>query len=375
MKMSIYKKIILNINKNNLFFFIYIPVTAVFFVWGLLLILYPETAAEGISEGINLCVETVVPSLFPFLLFSSVLSESGVLDKLIRICDKIADMMFKLPGTAVPIIFMSMIGGYPVGAFLIKRAFEKKELTASQGRRMLVFCVNPGPAFAVSAVGSMLIGSQKAGLIIYASTVISSLLLGVLTRFVSSEESISPSAGIENPERKDIYTVISESVNSGTRAIVNICMWIIVFSCLNGLIEKLPLNQSFVQFFYSFSEVTNGVITVLKSFPVPLASGVISFSGFCVHLQILPCIASLKMKYKHFLTARIIAASLSTMLSYLLFKTFPISINTVSLGEKPTDISLGSSVPVCVCLLIMCGLFIIGDNYIFKNKTARRADN
>ncbi len=373
MKMNFYRKISVDISKNNLFYFVYIPVISLFFIWGFMLVYYPEIAAKGVVQGIELCLDTVIPSLFPFMFFSSVLSESGILNIFARFCDKITRVLFALPGASFPIIIMSMIGGYPVGAFLIKKAFEKGELTASQGRRMLLFCVNPGPAFTISTVGSMMLGSKKTGIIIYISTVLTSLVLGILARFAATED-ISKS-DLKGFEQNNIHSIISSAAGSSLNAIVNICIWIVVFSCLNGLAECLPLNQSFFMFFKSFSEVTNGVITAIDNYPLPFISGIVAFAGICVHLQLLPCIISLKLKYKYFLTMRIVAASISTVISYFLYKVFPVSISTVSLGAKPADISLGASVPVCACLMLMSGLFIIGDNYTVKRKRVTETDN
>lgn len=370
--MNFFRKISVGISKNNLFYFLFIPVISLFFIWGFMLVYYPEIAARGVAKGIALCLDTVIPSLFPFMFFSSVLSESGILYGLARHCDKITRVLFSLPGAALPIIIMSMVGGYPVGAFLIKKAFEDGTLTASQGKRMLLFCVNPGPGFAISTVGSMILGSKKAGIIIYVSTVLTSLLIGILTRFTASDD-----IRVNKTELKQagIPDAISSSVGSSMNAIVNICIWIVIFSSLNSLAEHMPLNQSFFIFFKSFSEVTNGVITAVDNYPLPFISGIVAFAGICVHLQLLPCIVSLKLKYKYFLTMRIVAASISTVISYFLYKAFPVSIGTVSLGVKPTDISLGASVPVCACLMLMSGLFIIGDNYILKRKRVTETYN
>lgn len=360
------------INKNSFTNLLHIPSFIVLFLCGYLLIAYPEASAEGVSDGIRLCVENIVPSLFPFLLFSSVLLGAGALNFLIKATDRLMRFIFAFPGDTLPIIAMSLIGGFPVGAFLIKSAFERGVLTEAQGRRMLLFCVNAGPAFTVSTVGSMLLGSKKAGIIIYLSTSAASLLLGVFSRFASLNEKQSKTVQSVNIDKKQsLYAVITESVSSSAQAMLNICVWIVVFSCLYSLIELLPLNESFVLFFKCFSEVTNGVVTVLNKYPLPVVSGIISFGGFCVHLQLMPCLSALKMKYKHFVTARIVSASFSIAISYLLFQLFPVSISTVSLGDKPQAASLGASIPVCACLLILSGLLIIGDNYIFTRKTSK----
>lgn len=373
--MDAYKNTAFKTGNKKFICMLYISLAFLLFVWGFTLLCYPETAAEGVSSGIKLCLETVIPSLFPFMLFSSVLSDSGLLMKLAKFSSGFSRMAFALPGVAVPIMLLSAVGGYPVGAFLIRKAVLNGGLSASQGRRMLLFCVNPGPAFAVSAIGGMLIGSKAAGVVIYASTVVSSLLIGILTRFIARDKAVTEAESNICSVTTDTYSVISEAVNSGTRSIFNICVWIVIFSSLNALADILPFNQSFLIFFKSFSEVTNGVIVALENYPLPLISGVVAFAGICVHLQILPCLTALKLKYKFFLISRIIAAAASTAISYVLYEFYPISRDTVSVGSKPVSAAVESSLPVCVCLLFMCGLFIIGDNYILSKKREIHTDN
>ena len=152
---------------------------------------------------------------------------------------------------------------------------------------------------------------------------------------------------------------------------LNICAWIIVFSCINGLSEGLLKNDTFLLFFKMISEVTNGAITACENFSLPIISAVISFAGFCVHFQIMPCIVKLRMKYKYFLAVRALSAALSCALTFLLMRLFPQYSAVVALGEKPQLTSFNVSFPVCVWLMFMCGLFIIGDNYILEKKTGK----
>ena len=42
----------------------------------LILIMDTKTAVSAVIEGLNLCLETLIPSLFPFIFLSSILSPS-----------------------------------------------------------------------------------------------------------------------------------------------------------------------------------------------------------------------------------------------------------------------------------------------------------
>lgn len=362
------ENIIKKLKENKAFYLNFVPAMSVLFLSASLLLIYPEFSSQGVKNGLSVCLDTVIPSLFPFLLVTTAAYDTGAFNGLSAKAEKITSFLFSLPGIAFPIILMSLLGGFPVGASLIEKAFEKGELTVNQARRMLMFCVNPGPAFTVTAIGVCVLGSKQAGAIIYFSVTLSSLIIGILSRFLSSEE---PVINI-NKKTESLCcnaSVLTASVSSVTTKMLNICSWIIIFSCINCLSENLVKNDDFLLYFKMLSEVTNGAITACEHFSLPIISAVISFAGFCVHFQIMPCIVKLRMKYKYFLAVRAFSAALTCAITFLLINIFPQHRAVISLGEKPQTTSFNVSFPVCVWLMFMCGLFIIGDNYILSKKT------
>lgn len=368
--MTLKDNILKKFRTNKMFFLVFLPATVFFFAVGFMLLAYPQAAGDGVKEGIAVCLDTVIPSLFPFLLVTSVSYDVGIFDFLSRKADKITSFLFALPGAAFPIILMSLLGGFPVGAILSEKAFEKGQLSGVQAKRLLMFCVNPGPAFAVSAVGYSILGSKEAGLIIYLSIAVSSVLTGVLVRFFDSDDRLVLPEKRET-RKADLPHILSDSVTNCVRNMLNICVWVVIFSCLGKLAEILPLSEGALVFFKMTSEVTNGVITASKYFMLPVITAVISFAGFCVHFQLMPYLVKLKLKYKYFLSVRILSAALSCCLSFLFLKLFPQYCDVVSLGTKPVSAKFEGSFPVCVWLMLMCGLFIIGDNYVLKRKSKK----
>ena len=111
----------------------------------LLIILDTKTAIQGAQEGINLCLYTVIPSLFPFFILSGFINQklwgtsSSFLNTLGKIC--------KIPKGAESILLLGFTGGYPVGAQLISQSYKNYGLTRKNAKRMLGFCNNAGPSF------------------------------------------------------------------------------------------------------------------------------------------------------------------------------------------------------------------------------------
>lgn len=376
-RMNIFNVIKERIKTNSIFYFVYTPCVTFIILMGFLLLCYPEAATEGVKKGISVCINTLIPTLFPFMLLSQFAVGIKMFNTNSKILSRIFYMLFRLPPSTLPIIVFSFIGGFPLGALLIKSAYEKGEISLSQGQRMLLFCVIPGPSFAVTTVGYALYGSEKIGMIVYASSVLASLIIGFLSRFLCEDEEVCESKQFTTMKVR-YSTALGESVNLSVKGIVNICVWVVVFSCVGELVRMFVISPKMSDFILMISEVTNGVYRAAYSYSLPIVCAVIGFSGFCLHIQVIPSIIRLKLRYRYFLVARIIAAAFNCIICYLLMDFFKSDVAAVAVGVRAETVSVASSVPMCMCLMIFCGLFVAGEDfykaYSEKNKEGYRTN-
>lgn len=109
------------------------------------LILDGKTATAAASEGLKLCINSVIPSLFPlFFLINIILSySSGSVYKILRP----AAAAFRMPKGSEPLMIPCFLGGYPCGAKAIHSAWQSGQLQKKEAERLLAFCNNAGPAF------------------------------------------------------------------------------------------------------------------------------------------------------------------------------------------------------------------------------------
>lgn len=353
--------------RNNLFVFEYIVFIFVVFTAAFCALKFPETASKGVYDGMMLCLKNVVPSLFPFMIVSSVIAQSGLTYKLSGVLSPLMNAVFRQPGAAFSVIVLSQIGGFPVGASLIKQLYEKGELTEEQGQRLMVFCINPGPAFVMSYIGSSLLNSLQAGVIIYISVVASSLILGFFTRFFAD---FTPT---EKQIKKDGFASPSEifvrSVKSASKTMLSVCSWVVVFSCIEQLLLLLKLSQGEQLFLSILLEVTNGCKNAVGLLPLPAIAGAIGWCGVCIHFQVMDTIIKVRLKLKYFLATRVLNAAIAMLISHILFKIFPVSVAVSALRKAELE-PTSSGLMISVCLIIMCLLVIIGDNttIILKRK-------
>lgn len=315
----------------------------------------PSAAIKGVSNGLTLCSTAVIPSLFPFIFLSDFFIRSGLCEIVGGYISPVMNFLFRLPGSAGCAVLMSLIGGYPVGARMISQLIDDGSITPLQGRRMLVFCVNAGPAFVVGTVGTVMLSSTRAGIILYTSLVIASLLMGFFMRFFSEKTKCKRCVG----EKSFSAGVVSQSVLGATDSMLMLCAWILLFSCANALVRCLPLSEKALLWVSIITEVTGGCVQSTGAFPLCVTALVLGWSGLSVHCQLSPYIKQTGLRYSHFCLSRLVHGGVSTMIAQLLFMAFPCEVSVFSTFSEVTPSMFSVSVPAAVAMLILSAFLII----------------
>ncbi len=319
-----------------------------------MLVIKSENALQGARQGIEICIMTVIPSLLPIMAVTSYIAQSDAMSFPSKLLEKLTRFLFSLPSRSGVIFLLSMTGGYPVGPRLISESIKNGTLTKNQGKRMLLFCVNPGPAFVVNAVGLCMLKSKKAGLIILLSLYGASFLTGLISKlFENSSEQIE----MHNQSYKK--SSLSDSASKSVSAVLNICGWVIFFSSLMSIINGLPLPSNSRSLFSMLIEVTLGCGECAKNFPLYLISFVLGWSGLAVHCQLMPYISSSGLKYMHFLVGRVFNATVSMGIAYVLFKIFPCEVSVFSNAGEIVPHAVSVSVPATAGMLFLSALVIL----------------
>lgn len=326
---------------------------AVFLV--VFIILRAGEAAQGIRASLSVCAMTIIPSMLPMLVITSYISFSGMLEKTERYFEKISRFLFRLPGKSLVIFIMSMTGGFPVGLKMTADALERGELSRNQAQRMSVFCIGGGPAFIINTVGFFMAGSQKAGIIILVSNIISSLITGIASRAFDSGDNLSEF----NASQKNIKNPLINSVESAIKTIINICGWIIIFNAFESAVLSFEMPQKAEIWLKMLAEVTTGCAAAVKTYPLPLTAFVTGFCGLCVHCQVLPFLNKTGLPYRIFISVRSLNAAMAAAISHFLFSLFHCEISVFSFSGSITPVAWSVSFPASAAFLMTLSIIIL----------------
>ena len=133
----------------------------------LALVLWPGEAMGAMRDGLKLCGNVIVPSLFPFFVLSSLVVELGMSRYLGRLFQPVMAPLFRVNGACASALALGFVGGYPVGARTAISLYQNGQCSKTEAERLLAFCNNSGPAFIFGVVGAGVFGSGALGLLLY----------------------------------------------------------------------------------------------------------------------------------------------------------------------------------------------------------------
>ena len=264
-----------------------------------LAIAFSKSLAQGCLYGIQICLNSLIPSLFFFMALSSFLMQSGIGDKMFYPLCYPLSKMFRIEKKFVPIFCFSLLGGYPIGPKLIADAISKKEMSPKTGARMLAFCVNCGPAFLISAVSVPIFHNYGIGMIVYLSQILSAFCIGCL---LGRKKTESPFSKVLTQNQQYAHLSFSNefviAVQTSVKSMALICAFVVAFTgisqvlkdtgmirAISSLLQYVMTEESANCLVFGLLEVTSGCARLSGSPSMPLFILFTGFGGICVHIQ------------------------------------------------------------------------------------------
>lgn len=321
------------------------------------LLFYPTQAAAGAKRGIGYCVDILIPSLFPFMALSVFVVKSGLAASMGRLAAGPCRILFGLPGSAAAAIVMSMVGGYPVGARAVAALCQEGEISPKEAARMLCFCVNSGPAFVLSVVGAGLLRNAQAGVILLASQLSASLLLGILCSLGVSRKQRGKAV---SQKGMGAAQALICSASDAARSMLSMCCFVILFAVLLDLLRVFLSSPTASTFVSILLEVTGGCNdAVQQGLPLWVLSFAIGWGGICVHFQILSSISGIPIGMPRFMLFRLFHGLLAGGIAFGLCVLFPEAAPAFGNTTAPLHGVLMGSVPAAVAIVGLCILLLL----------------
>lgn len=297
-----------------------------------MMLLCSSLTFNGALKGLNLWLFTVLPSLLPYMIISSFMTENGTFKYLSRFLSPVTKHIFRLSENCGYVILLGFLCGYPIGSKLSADLVKKKQISVREGQILISFCNNVSPAFIVTYLINNIISLPAYRHILMAVMIAVPLLCGIFFSrlslyFCHGKENKS---GKSLPEKKN-QPVESQTgsldycIISGFENIFKLGGYIILFSILSEFISSAlsgsPLLQNRI---CSALEITSGLNTYAgnhssSSVLLTECPAFTAFGGLCCLAQTYSMIKGSGLRLWLYFSAKLFIAVITYLLCTLIY--------------------------------------------------------
>lgn len=348
--------------------------TSMFFIVLILLLTLSETNFNSVSVSINMFLNKVFPSLFPFMLFTEILLSTNVIDSISRKFEKILYKFFRISPHGVSAIISGFLCGFPMGAKAVNVLYENSKISKKEAYYLLKFTNNCNPAFILSTIGIVLFKNIKLGILILISHYLSAIIIGCISNHLDDSliiherddnlkllhkktTKLKKKAYILNEYNKtyleksnkrtnkkknsNFMEIIKSSMFNSFKSLVLICGFIIIFNLISNSISMLfnhfNISSKLAVIVSSILEMTTGSYNIYISdfsyiMKICLISFSLGFSGLSIIFQIYATISKYDFSLKYLIKYKTLQGILSFIITYDLINIKNISnINYINI--------------------------------------------
>ncbi len=282
-----------------------------------LMLCFPMETFHGATNGLLLWFQTLLPTLLPFMILSNLLIQTNCVFYISRAIRPLIQKLFHVSNDACYAVLIGFLCGYPMGAKVIADLHTSGRITRKEGQYLLSFSNNTSPMFIVSYIVMQTFKDKEmlliTLLILFSSPIICSFLF---RKFYHITSASVPSLHT----KKEIYfdfKMFDDAIMNGFETITKVGGYMILFSTLFTLGEKLPLT-----FLLPLLEISNGIPLIIKlssNFTVvyPFVLGLTSFGGLCAVAQTNSMIQNTELRIFPYITQKLITALVTSLIAFL----------------------------------------------------------
>lgn len=133
--------------------------------------------AISISNSVDIFLSKLIPALFPYLLITEVLINSGKVNDLAYGISKFLSKIFRVPICSTPCIIIGFLLGYPNSAKYILKLSKDNLIDSKSASKLVFFTSNANISYIICTIGIGMFKSYSIGIILLISHFLSAVIL------------------------------------------------------------------------------------------------------------------------------------------------------------------------------------------------------
>ena len=297
----------------------------------LFLLRFPSEALAASRNGMNLWLNTLIPTLLPFMILTNVLIYTGAAEYLsdpLRIFWKKA---FGISPSGACAFLLGLLCGYPMGAKTVSDLYSCKRINKQEAEYLLTFTNHASPVFVYTYMIHICLQDQVSPFLVFGILFMSSMITMLFFRFcIYGNHTITP-----DPDSKDRKkepsppgvsgTLLDASIMNGFETITRLGGYILLFSILSAFVKHYWKTETLAEYLFLGSlELTTGIHFLSGSdFPIPVkylcVMPMAAFGGVCILAQT-KSLLNKDLSFMPYISSKCLHAAVTAALSLIFIK-------------------------------------------------------
>ena len=286
-------------------------------------LLNKELVFDTISYSLDIWVNNLIPSMFPFFIISDILIKYQITNYIPKFIKKSLGNIFNVDEQIISIFFLSIFAGFPSNARITKTLYKENLISIDEANQALLFTHFPNPLFVLSTVGVIFLDNEKYGYLILGSIYLGNIILGVIfgRLYHNNNNNYKPIIS----KSQSFSNILINSIRSSIDTLLLILGILTCFLIVSSLIiHNLNINLYEASIIKGILEMTMGLkdislLNLADIYKVVISTMFISFGGLAVHLQVISQLVDTDIAYQPFFLARILHSLISGIICYFIY--------------------------------------------------------
>ncbi len=296
---------------------------------------FPQDTKEAVKTALEICAKSVIPSVFPFMVCSKWIINAYIGSEK-RIFPS-SPIFFGFSRNGLILFAIGVLSGFPNGAVIAGTMFRAGMISKEEAEKVSKYSGIVSPSFCVIWFGGSVMKSHVCGLIVFASLISSNILLmiveNVFVENVFYEKKYKKYSFTPQNNNKITVSSFTEIISESSSAMLDICAYITFFSCFGRIVAKIvtsvfpfAVTAETVCFLRGIAEVSCGIAYVRNlNFGQRMLWGslIMGFGGISSLMQFFSVCKKYGLNAKGFVTAKIVCAFVSPIITVLFIALTP----------------------------------------------------
>ena len=292
------------------------------------LLIHSNIIINSITTSTNIFITKLIPSLFPYLLITELLINSGTANNLSYGLSDFISKTFNIPKNTTSTVAIGFLLGYPNSAKYILNLYKQNQISTNIATKLIAFTSNANMSYIIAGVGISIFKSSNIGIILTISHFLAAIIIGIFLT-PSYNNSIIQQTNTNSNSFAKIYSsfdLLYTSIFGTLKTLSFIFAYTVIFSLVPALIlNHLNLPEILKVIISGLFELSSGItnlylLDIHPTLKLVLTSFLLSFSSFMILVQIFSFITRTNVKFKDLVKYKLLQGILAAIITFFIIK-------------------------------------------------------